>query len=241
MCRLGHKNCVNTSVELFANWMKKGNSISPNARAAVYCTAIREGNQEKWEFLWEKYRSANFASEKKIILDALGCSSDKETLNSYLRIALNQSSIRKQDINAVFASVYNSGEFGVDTIIDFLINNYEMLHDYYDNWEGVQDLISKLAPKISTQNQLAKLKELNTKENVDVSIITSSIDSTIEIAVENMKWYEKYSEQINAWCNHTIRRMQPDDGNAATSIVPNNLAITFVTVFSLFGYLLLNQ
>lgn len=56
--------------------------ISPNARAAVYCTAIREGNQEKWEFLWEKYRSANFASEKKIILDALGCSSDKETLNS---------------------------------------------------------------------------------------------------------------------------------------------------------------
>lgn len=26
MCRLGHKNCVNTSVELFANWMKKGNS-----------------------------------------------------------------------------------------------------------------------------------------------------------------------------------------------------------------------
>lgn len=26
MCKLGHKNCVNTSVELFANWMKKGNS-----------------------------------------------------------------------------------------------------------------------------------------------------------------------------------------------------------------------
>lgn len=56
--------------------------ISPNARAAVYCTAIREGSQDTWEFLWEEYRSTNFASEKKIILDALGCSSDKERLNS---------------------------------------------------------------------------------------------------------------------------------------------------------------
>lgn len=78
---------------------------------------------------------------------------------------------------------------------------------------------------------------MNTTES-DLSTITNSIDSAIEIAVENMKWYEKYSEQISTWFNQTIHRMQPDDESAATSIVPNNLAITFVTVFSLFGYLL---
>lgn len=55
--------------------------ISPNARAAVYCTALRHGSQEDWQFLWERYLKTNFASEKKIILDALGCSHDPKILN----------------------------------------------------------------------------------------------------------------------------------------------------------------
>lgn len=55
--------------------------ISPNARAAVYCSALRYGNQDDWDFLWNNYLETNFASEKKIILDALGCTTSKGVLN----------------------------------------------------------------------------------------------------------------------------------------------------------------
>lgn len=54
--------------------------ISPNARPAVYCTALKTGTADDWEFLWNKYLETNFATEKKIIINALGCSINETVL-----------------------------------------------------------------------------------------------------------------------------------------------------------------
>ena len=42
----------------------------------VYCTAIREGGEEEWEFAWGRYQAANVASEKSRLLSALGCTGE---------------------------------------------------------------------------------------------------------------------------------------------------------------------
>lgn len=55
--------------------------ISPNARPAVYCTSLREGTYEDWQFLWNQYEKTDFASEKVVILNALGCTRNTTTLN----------------------------------------------------------------------------------------------------------------------------------------------------------------
>lgn len=55
-------------------------SIPANAQAAIYCTAIQNGTSDDWNFLWNKYLESNFASEKLVILNALGCSTDPEVL-----------------------------------------------------------------------------------------------------------------------------------------------------------------
>jgi len=54
--------------------------IPRNARSAVYCTAIKEGATNDWEFLWKQYLETNFGSEKKIIINALGCSTNETIL-----------------------------------------------------------------------------------------------------------------------------------------------------------------
>ena len=51
-----------------------------DVRAGVYCTAIRHGSANDWEFLWKKYLSANVPGEKNVILSALGCSNSTEIL-----------------------------------------------------------------------------------------------------------------------------------------------------------------
>lgn len=54
-------------------------------------------------------------------------------LNSYLEKAIAKydpatAKIRKQDVSAVFTSVYSAGPIGLNVTIDFLIENMEALY-----------------------------------------------------------------------------------------------------------------
>lgn len=40
---------------------------------AIYCTAVREGSEDEWEFLWNKLQNENDANKRRSILCALGC------------------------------------------------------------------------------------------------------------------------------------------------------------------------
>lgn len=54
--------------------------IQPNIRAPVYCTAVREGTRQDFDFLWTKFLNTNVAHEEVTILNALGCAKSSETL-----------------------------------------------------------------------------------------------------------------------------------------------------------------
>lgn len=47
--------------------------INPNLKGIVYCTALREGSFQEWYFAYNRYLETTSASEKELILDALGC------------------------------------------------------------------------------------------------------------------------------------------------------------------------
>lgn len=55
-------------------------SIRPNLREYVYCTALRHGTGEDFDFLWKKYLIENTMNEKQTILNALGCSNISDKL-----------------------------------------------------------------------------------------------------------------------------------------------------------------
>lgn len=62
-------------------------SISPNLKAIIYCTAISYGSEEEWDFAWKMYKMTTVASEKDLILDALGCSRETWILARLLKNA----------------------------------------------------------------------------------------------------------------------------------------------------------
>ena len=61
-----------------------------NLRKETYCSAISEGNEQEWNFLWERFRSSYgyVASEKSIILNALACTKEVWLLNRYKLVFL---------------------------------------------------------------------------------------------------------------------------------------------------------
>lgn len=95
----------------------------------VYCTAIREGDDPEWDFALKQYKETKVASEKDILLNAMGCSRKPWVLAKYLNMMLrNDSVIRKQDGDKVFAAVAQN-MIGYSIAFDFLRNNWKEIND----------------------------------------------------------------------------------------------------------------
>lgn len=48
--------------------------IPPNLRSAIYCSAIRTGGVEEWDFAWQMFQQAQVISEADKLRGALTCS-----------------------------------------------------------------------------------------------------------------------------------------------------------------------
>ena len=50
--------------------------VDVNLMEEMYCNAISEGNEEEWNFLWERYKYIKEEFEKSIIIRALACTKE---------------------------------------------------------------------------------------------------------------------------------------------------------------------
>jgi aminopeptidase N len=55
--------------------------IPPDLRSVVYCSAINNGGDAEWDFLWNKYLESDVAADQVLILAALGCTRNITQLN----------------------------------------------------------------------------------------------------------------------------------------------------------------
>lgn len=66
---------------------------------------IKYGGEEAWSRCWEIYQKTEVSSERQILLQALGATTDTWLLQRFLLLSLNKNLIRTQDIGAVVWSV----------------------------------------------------------------------------------------------------------------------------------------
>lgn len=50
--------------------------IPPNLKSTIYCITLREGGSQEWNFAYKQYEETTSASEKEVLLDALGCTTE---------------------------------------------------------------------------------------------------------------------------------------------------------------------
>lgn len=97
-CRYGNNDCIANSKSLFdkLKTSNKMETVPVNIRSVVYCTAIREGTEEDFYFLVEKYQTETIVTEKNLILDTLGCVKNPILVEKYYKFILSDE-VRRQD------------------------------------------------------------------------------------------------------------------------------------------------
>nr|XP_023022542.1 aminopeptidase N-like [Leptinotarsa decemlineata] len=198
-CKLEKPDCVKTAKKLFKN-SRQGKSINKNLKPIVYCNGLRYSNniEEDWEFLWNKYQSTEVPIEKKIILEALGCTKNITILKKYLEYSVNDSyGIRTHDVPTVWSSVFSSSSEGVDVALDYLWKNYEKLYRYYPS---AASIVSEIADRLTTKEQVDKLEDLVRKEHLHSSLKSAAICAVTSAKV-NIAWTSAVTSDLERYFN----------------------------------------
>ena len=55
--------------------------INVDLKGTVYCHAVSEGDEEEWNFGWERFLKSNVATEKNKLLRGLSCTKQTWLIN----------------------------------------------------------------------------------------------------------------------------------------------------------------
>ncbi|XP_031619853.1 aminopeptidase Ey isoform X2 [Contarinia nasturtii] len=199
-CFFSHAWCINSAQLIYRKWMgdKTNNLISPNLKSIVYCTALREGSFQEWYFALRRYKETTDASEKEIILDALGCTTKTWLLSKYLNMTITaDSGIRKQDGRRAFIAVAQNS-FGFETAFDFLMTNIKEISEYFgDGFLTLSRMINSITDFMNKDYHLEQLKQFKAKaESLGLKSIKESIQLAEKKIQNNVYWRSRSYPQL---------------------------------------------
>ncbi|KAH8382722.1 hypothetical protein KR009_004926 [Drosophila setifemur] len=205
-CQYQVLDCVSQALAYYRNWRSvaepdKENPIPISIRFAVYCTAVRHGSEEDWEFLWARYLNSNTATEKGTILSSLGCTREIWLLQRYLELCFDPKElIRKQDSKSAFQAVaYNTK--GYPLAKKYFMDNVDAIYKFYSPLvKNMGGLLLPLSAQVIQRWNLKKFKNFFRKSRKSLKGMEQSIQQSLEIMLTNVQWkkrnYHKFTQTI---------------------------------------------
>ncbi|KAJ8921486.1 hypothetical protein NQ315_003104 [Exocentrus adspersus] len=198
-CRLGNEDCIGEVSKRYGEYKTSKTRPDKNLRTVVYCNALRYSNDSQdWDFLWNAYLNAtDLATEQVTILSALGCTKDTALLKAYLNKTITDNSgIRPQDALSAYASVYSGNAEGVAVAYEFLEENHEKIAEKYQSLNALGRLITGIAEKFTTAEEIDKLKKFVATEGLPEEFVASA-NEAIASAEHNQAWVKTFEKQLN--------------------------------------------
>ncbi|XP_074522479.1 aminopeptidase N-like [Halichoeres trimaculatus] len=200
-CSTGVSGCQELTTGWFKEWMANpnNNTISPNLKSTVYCSAIAAGGVEEWDFAWSMYKKATIASEADKLMYALSCTKQPWLLNRYLEYCLDPEKIRKQD--ATFTIVYIAGNpIGQPLAWDFIRANWAHIYnDYGGGSFNFGRLIDGVTKRFSTEFEYKQLQQFKEDNAGQFGTASTSLEQSLERTKANINWVNKNKEQVLTW------------------------------------------
>ncbi|XP_013142033.1 PREDICTED: membrane alanyl aminopeptidase-like [Papilio polytes] len=156
-CKLGHQGCVDYTLALFKKLKENGTEIAPSLRVAAYCTGLRYGGADDYEFLWRRMSTHNVANEARTIGEILGCTTDKTQLNRFLvSMQVEDSPIKTQDLTVPVSSVLSQYK-NVPVVLEALEQNFTAWTEIYTT--SIDSVLSTIANSLRTADEFKKFED----------------------------------------------------------------------------------
>ncbi|OAD57971.1 Glutamyl aminopeptidase [Eufriesea mexicana] len=188
---------VKPAKALFEDWMLEGKRIAPNIRDVIYVAGIKFGGEKEWNHCWRNYQETQIPSEKRIMLQALGATTDSWLLQRYLLRSLNRDMVRSQDVETVIASVATNSE-GQFLAWRHLKAYWPQIHVLFGNGSlTMGGLISVVVSDFFTEYDYHEVSEFFKK--VDVGSGRRALEQSLETIKFNIHWVKENADVVDRW------------------------------------------
>ncbi|XP_046806348.1 membrane alanyl aminopeptidase-like [Lucilia cuprina] len=185
-CKFGNSECIAKAKSYF-NKNLKADPVPVNIRSVVYCTAMREGNEEDFNKLYTKYKTETVATEETLILNNLGCVKDSKLVSRFFHMVASDE-VRRQDKSSALSSLYSENNENVEPVFDLVDQNVEKLANSMGGYSSVASVVSNIASRFTTDAQLQKLKDFNGKHKDKFGSSISTLENAVKTVEFNLKW-----------------------------------------------------
>ena len=124
-CKYGNSDCISKAKSYF-NANLKAEPVPVNIRSVVYCVGVREGTEQEFNKLYNKYKTETVATEETLLLNSLGCVRDKSLVTRFFNMIISDE-VRRQDKSAAMSSLIAENNENVDVVFDLVIEKTDAL------------------------------------------------------------------------------------------------------------------
>ncbi|XP_006820978.1 aminopeptidase N-like [Saccoglossus kowalevskii] len=193
-CDYNHADCVANATNQYAAWMADpdNNKIEINMRSTVYCTAIRHGGENEWNFAYNRQRID--PEEQNRLRSAMGCTQLNYLLTGYMEEALTGDEFGAR---ITIGFVRDNSALGFSLAWTFTVDNFVALNTIYG--DSAFDIAWTFANQMNTNKDLL---ELNAFGNVysDMPVeAANDFNEAVKRVETNILWMERNEDQIRVF------------------------------------------
>ncbi|KAL4706795.1 hypothetical protein ACJJTC_018176 [Scirpophaga incertulas] len=185
MCRFGSQECITTARKLFADLYNWGIEVPASMRRWVYCNGLREGNPNYYNFLFNRFIYHPVNDEQVQILSSLGCTTDENSLISFLDTIFKQNfTVRAQD----FQNAYS------DAAGDANESNTQVTFRYV---RSVSAPLFYISFRLRTEDEVKQFQDWVTTNKALLGDSYQAVFNSANSTLQRLKWAASFRDDIN--------------------------------------------
>uniref|UniRef100_A0A0N4Z605 Aminopeptidase N n=1 Tax=Parastrongyloides trichosuri TaxID=131310 RepID=A0A0N4Z605_PARTI len=205
------RNVLNLFKDNFVNVCDQKDSVSSKCskipvmiRKLAYCSGIKYGTDEDWQFVFDRYNNEISQVEQVRLLYALGCTRDSVTKKKMLNdtITIDNGKYRLQNVPTLVNSL-SSDPLGRRVSFEYLIDNWKDVHSSLKNTHSILNSFIDNSLRIYRQSDIETYEKFLT-EYKSTTKKYDNFKQNLESAKQKKEWREKHMEFLVDWFSKNI-------------------------------------
>ncbi|XP_014370589.2 membrane alanyl aminopeptidase [Papilio machaon] len=228
-CRSNYDPCIAVAVDLFYD-PNNNEVVNPDIprdlRPAVYCTMVREGDEDVRTALYERLEIEPSYYERIVILESLACSQDAGFIRTFLEETVaNNSPYSAEESVRIFKAVAESSYQNARLALSFISLRTNEIRSRYGGADKLEDIILTLADNMANADLSTDFINWTGSRNNNLDDSEDFAERVATHVDENVDWDNAQLEYVYEWI----------DENDATTIFVSAILITLSLVITIFN------
>ncbi|XP_028036107.1 membrane alanyl aminopeptidase-like [Bombyx mandarina] len=188
-CNLGHSGCISDSLQKWRQFRNNPTNLVPvNSRRYVYCVGVRQGNSSDYNFLFERYNASQNTADMVVMLRALACTRDTNSLQHYMFQSMHNDRIRIHDRTNAFSYALQGNRENLPIVLNFLYQNFAAIRTSYGGEARLVTAVNAISGFLTDFAIIREFQSWVYANQLALGTAFSTGVSVINSAISNLEW-----------------------------------------------------